>query len=129
LSKTKKDKKNNKIRFSSEYTMLSILEYLCINSLNGPISKYHVLTKVPGIKRQRQDRVSEIMNMLEENGLIESIKTSSESTFYHVTDKGICAYSKWVKDFLDFTRLTYRLGEHRENREEDGRYHNYLMLV
>lgn len=108
--------------------MLSILEYLCINSLNGPISKYHVLTKVPGIKRQRQDRVSEIMNMLEENGLIESIKTSSESTFYHVTDKGICAYSKWVKDFLDFTRLTYRLGEHRENRE-DGRYHNYLMLV
>jgi predicted transcriptional regulator len=75
--------------------MLSILE----NSLNGPISKYHVLTKVPGIKLQRQDRVSEIMNMLEKNGLIESIKTSSESTFYHITNKGINAYSKWVRDF------------------------------
>jgi predicted transcriptional regulator len=113
LAQTKKDK-NNKLRFSSEYTMLSILEYLCINSLNGPISKYHVLTKVPGIKRQRQDRVSEIMNILEENGLIESIKTSSESTFYHVTDKGVNAYSKWVKDFLDFTRFTYKVGENKK---------------
>ena len=94
MTQTKKTKKN-KLRFSSKYTMLSILE----NSLNGPISKYHVLTKVPGIKLQRQDRVSEIMNMLEKNGLIESIKTSSESTFYHITNKGINAYSKWVRGF------------------------------
>jgi predicted transcriptional regulator len=126
LSKTKKDKKNNKIRFSSEYTMLSILEYLCINSLNGPISKYHVLTKVPGIKRQRQDRVSEIMNILEENGLIESIKTSSESTFYHVTNKGVNAYSKWVKDFLDFTRFTHnKLDENKKT----GTYPNNCVLL
>jgi hypothetical protein len=47
------------------------------------------------------------MNILEENGLIELIKTSSESTFYHVTNKGVNAYSKWVKDFLDFTRFTH----------------------
>ncbi len=107
--------------------MLSILEYLCINSLNGPISKYHVLTKVPGIKQQRQDRVSEIMNILEENGLIESIKTSSESTFYHVTDKGVNAYSKWVKDFLDFTRFTHnKLSKDKEN---DRYQNNYLLLV
>lgn len=126
MTQTKKIKKN-KLRFSSEYTMLSILEYLCINSLNGPISKYHVLTKVPGIKRQRQDRVSEIMNILEENGLIESIKTSSESTFYHVTDKGVNAYSKWVKDFLDFTRFTHnKLGE---NEEDDTYHNNYLLLI
>jgi predicted transcriptional regulator len=125
LTQIKKDRRN-KLRFSSEYTMLSILEYLCINSLNGPISKYHVLTKVPGIKRQRQDRVSEIMNVLEENGLIESIKTSSESTFYHVTDKGVNAYSKWVKDFLNFTRFTYnKPGESKEN----GQYHNNYLLL
>ena len=55
--------------------------------------------KVPAKYLQRQDRVSEIMNMLEKNGLIESIKTSSESTFYHITNKGINAYSKWVRDF------------------------------
>lgn len=109
--------------------MLSILEYLCINSLGGPISKYHILTKVPGIKSQRQDRIAEIMSILEENGLIESIKTSSESTFYHITDKGANAYSKWVKDFLDFTRFSYnKLSENKGH----GRYHiniNYLIQI
>lgn len=107
--------------------MLSILEYLCINTLSGPISKYHVLTKVPGIKRQRQDRISEIMSILEENGLIESIRTSSESTFYHVTDKGVNAYSKWVKDFLDFTRFSYN--KSGKNKENDRYHNNYLIQI
>lgn len=59
------------------------------------------------IKQQRQDRISEILSILEGNGFIESIKTSSESTFYQVTDEGTYAYSKWVKDFLNFTRFSY----------------------
>jgi len=33
---------------SQEYTLLCILEYLCFNSRNMPISKYHIITKVPG---------------------------------------------------------------------------------
>jgi DNA-binding PadR family transcriptional regulator len=88
--------------------MLSILEYLCINSIKAPVSKYHILTKVPGIKQQRKDRISDIMLTLENQGLISSIKTS-DSTFYHVTDKGLEAYSKWVKSFLNFTRSAYGL--------------------
>jgi predicted transcriptional regulator len=92
-----------KKRFSTEYTMLSILEYFCIN-LNTAISKYHIINKIPGIRQQRQDRVSSIMSILEANGFIKSIKTSADSTFYQVTNKGIDAYSKWVKDFLDFAR-------------------------
>lgn len=99
-----KKKKRDKQPFSSEYTMLSILEYLCTNSLTGPISKYHIVTKVPGIKQQRQDRITGI---LEEHGFIESIKTSSEFTFYKTTEKGYNAYSKWVKDFLSFARFSY----------------------
>ena len=83
--------------------MLSILEYLCINSLNTPISKYHIINKIPVIRQQRQDRVSSIMGILEANGFIKSIKTS-DSTFYQITNKGIEAYSKWVKEFLDFAR-------------------------
>jgi DNA-binding PadR family transcriptional regulator len=83
--------------------MLSILEYLCINSRRGPLSKYHILTKISVIKQQRHDRISEILNILEENGLIESTKTS-DSTFYEITDKGNKVYHKWVKDFLDFVR-------------------------
>jgi predicted transcriptional regulator len=93
-----------KRRFSTEYTMLSILEYLSINSLNAPVSKYHILNKTPGIRQQRQDRVSDIMSILEANGFINSIKTSSNSTFYQITKKGIYEYTKWVKDFLDFAR-------------------------
>ena len=84
--------------------MLSILEYLCINSLNTPISKYHIINKISGIRQQRQDRVSSIMSILEANGFIKSIKTSADSTFYQITNNGIDAYSKWVKEFLDFAR-------------------------
>lgn len=94
---------NEKKRLSAEYTMLSILEYLCINSLSGPLSKYHILTKVSVIKQQRHDRISEILNILEENGLIGSTKIS-DSTFYEITDKGNKVYHKWVKDFLNFVR-------------------------
>ena len=94
---------NEKKRLSAEYTMLSILEYLCINSQSGPLSKYHILTKIAGIKQQRHDRISEILNTLEENGLIRSTKIS-DSTFYEITDKGNMVYHKWVKDFLDFVR-------------------------
>lgn len=87
--------------------MLSILEYLYINSIKAPVSKYHILTKVPGIKRK--DRISDIMLTLENQGLISSIKPS-DSTFYHVTDKGVEAYSKWVKSLnMNFTRSAYGL--------------------
>ncbi len=90
--------------------MFSILEYLCINSFNSPVSKYHILTKIPNIKQQRQDRISDILKVLEENGFIESIKTT-ESTFYKSTDKGNEAYVKWVKNFLSFVRSSYQFKE------------------
>ena len=60
-------------RFSSEYTMLSIIEYLCLYSRKTPISKYHIMTKINGIKQQRPDRISLILNKLEQNGYIKSI--------------------------------------------------------
>jgi DNA-binding PadR family transcriptional regulator len=88
--------------------MLSILEYLCINTIKTPVTKYHIITKVPGIKQQRKDRISDIMLTLENQGLINSIRTS-DSTFYQVTDKGVEAYSRWVKSFLNFTRSAYGL--------------------
>jgi DNA-binding PadR family transcriptional regulator len=94
---------SEKKRLSAEYTMLSILEYLCINSQSGPLSKYHILTKISVIRQQRHDRISQILNNLEENGYIESTKTS-DSTSYKITEKGYEIYHKWVKDFLDFVR-------------------------
>jgi predicted transcriptional regulator len=94
-----------KRRFSSEFTMLSILEYLCTNTQNMPVSKYHIVTKVPGIKQQRPDRVTHIMDALEKNGFIISTKTPN-ATFYKITEKGIEAYFKWIRDFLDFARFS-----------------------
>lgn len=88
--------------------MLSILEYLCINAIKTPVTKYHLITKVHSIKQQRKDRISDIMLTLEKQGFISSIKTS-DSTFYQVTDKGSEAYLRWVKGFLNFTRSAYGL--------------------
>jgi predicted transcriptional regulator len=70
-----------------------------------PVSKYHIITKVPSIKRQRPDRVGHIMDGLVKNGFISYTKTPN-ATFYQITEKGINAYFKWIKDFLDFARFT-----------------------
>ena len=92
-----------KKRFSSEYTMLAILEYLCTESRSMPITKYHIVSKIPAIKRQRPDRISQIMDTLERNGYIKSIKTIN-ATYYSSTDKGMEAYMDWAQKFLDFAR-------------------------
>jgi DNA-binding PadR family transcriptional regulator len=70
-----------------------------------PVSKYHLVTKVTGIRQQRPDRVNFIMDTLERNGFISSTKTPN-ANFYQITPKGIEAYSKWIKDFLDFARFS-----------------------
>jgi predicted transcriptional regulator len=84
--------------------MLSILEYLCTNTQKMPVSKYHIITKVSSIKQQRPDRVRYIMDALKKNEFIKSTKTPN-ATFYQITEKGIDAYFKWIKDFLDFARF------------------------
>jgi DNA-binding PadR family transcriptional regulator len=81
---------------------------MCTHALNISITKYHILTKVPEIKQQRPDRITYIMNTLEQNGFIKSIKTSN-STYYQATEKGLKAYAKWAKDFLDFARFNSTL--------------------
>ena len=90
-------------RFSNEYTILSILEYFCLDSRKVAISKYHIMTKISEIKQQRPDRVSHILIKLEKNGYIESIETPN-TKFYLITEKGFEAYLKWIKDFLTFVR-------------------------
>jgi hypothetical protein len=65
---SEKDKKDSKKgRFSSEYTMLSILEYLYVNSRKTVVSKYNIVTNTPGIRQQRADRVNLMMVSLENN--------------------------------------------------------------
>jgi predicted transcriptional regulator len=93
-----------KKRLSSEYTMLSILEYLYTNSQRLPVSKFNIVTHTPGIKSQRPDRVNLMIDSLQNNGFIMPVKTST-STSYQITEKGINEYTKWVKNFLEFARV------------------------
>jgi predicted transcriptional regulator len=69
-----------------------------------PVSKYHIVTKIPSIKQQRPDRVKNIMDTLERNGFVNPTHTAN-AIFYQITEKGVDAYFKWVKDFLDFARF------------------------
>jgi DNA-binding PadR family transcriptional regulator len=70
------------------------------------------MTKITAIRQQRPDRISLILNRLEENGYIKSttIDTSSSSStnpptkLYLITEKGFDAYLKWIKEFLFFVR-------------------------
>jgi predicted transcriptional regulator len=100
------EKKKKKNRFSSEYTMLSILEYLYTNTQKMSVSKYNIVTNTPGIKQQRPDRVNAMIESLEKNEYITSVNTSSNLTFYRITQNGIDAYERWIKEFLDFARST-----------------------
>lgn len=67
------------------------------------MSKYHISTKIPGIKLQRRDRVSAMMDLLEKKELVKSIQTTS-TIFYQITENGVDAYFNWVKPFLEFAR-------------------------
>ena len=84
--------------------MLSILEYLCLYSKKTPVSKYHIMTKINAIRQQRPDRITLILNGLEENGYIKSTVDTSNVKLYLITEKGFDAYLKWIKDFLSFVR-------------------------
>jgi DNA-binding PadR family transcriptional regulator len=115
-----KNKKNRELgmdgkrkeRLSSEYTILSILEYLCVYSKSIPISKYHMVNKIPGINQQRFDRINNLLEKMEQNGFIES-RSSADMKFYLVTEKGEGAYYQWVKSFLDFSRVLNKLDDDR----------------
>ena len=99
--------------------MFVILEYLYSNSRSNSsispdpttkpravsVSKYHIMTKIPELKQQRQDRLSTILQTLERNELIDSTVTPN-ATFYCITEKGAAIYLKWVSDFLRFFRET-----------------------
>jgi hypothetical protein len=80
-------RRRKKNRFSSEYTMLSILEYLYTNTRNLPTSKYNIVTNTLAIKQQRPDSVNLMIDSLEKNGYITSVNTSSNITFYKITQK------------------------------------------
>jgi len=92
-----------KKRYSSEYTMLCILEYLYTKTQTSPVTKYNITNSVVGIKQQRSDRIDMLLITLEKNGYVLR-SVGGHGIFYQITQAGTDAYSKWIKDFLEFTR-------------------------
>lgn len=85
--------------------MLSIIEYLFNNAQRTPVTKFNIVTNTPGIKQQRPDRINLMMDLLVRNLYIKTIVTSN-ATYYQITERGIDAYLNWMKDFLEFARIS-----------------------
>lgn len=92
-------------RQSFEYTLLAILEYFVRHESLGPVTKYHVMNRVPSLPTQRQDRVSEILDLLVVRGWVSLEKQDSGTAVYRITSQGKVEYEKWVREFLSFVRI------------------------
>jgi DNA-binding PadR family transcriptional regulator len=65
---------------------------------------------------------------LKKNGYIISEHTSSNITFYKITQKGIDEYEKWIKNFLDFARNTNIGGGSITNELSDDDSNRSIVL-
>jgi DNA-binding PadR family transcriptional regulator len=94
-----------KDRQSFEYTVLAILEYFVRHESLGPLTKYHIMNRVPGLATQRQDRVSEILDLLVTRGWIALEKRERGNAVYRITQEGRDEYQKWIREFLSFVKI------------------------
>lgn len=94
-----------KDRQSFEYTILAILEYFVRHESLGPVTKYHVMNRVPGLATQRQDRVSEILDLLVTRGWVSLQKEEKGNAVYSITQEGRIEYQKWIREFLSFVKI------------------------
>lgn len=97
---------SERARYSYEYTVFTILEYLFTRKFSEPVSKYHIMTRVR-LPSQRPDRVSAIVDLLVAKGWVSLVKTEHAS-FYQITPAGETEYNRWIKAFLDFARSLYQ---------------------
>jgi len=91
-------------RQSFEFTVLTILEYLVRHEVSGPVSKYHIMNRVPDLPSQRRDRVSAILELLVERGWVFTESKEDGVIGYRISESGKAEYKKWVGQFLSFVR-------------------------
>lgn len=91
-------------RWSFEFTVLTLLEYLVTHELTGPVTKYHLMNRVPGLPSQRRDRVSTILDLLVQKGWATTETHEDGIVGYMVSQSGKDEYRRWVSQFLAFAR-------------------------
>lgn len=94
-------------RYSFEYLILKILGYFFRNKSNGPFSKYHLMTKIKGLPAQRQDRISDVLELLIKKGWIVTFPIPSENRIlYNISKEGEEWYRRrgifFEKDLLQY---------------------------
>ena len=98
-------------RQSFEFTILAILEYLVRQEPIGPVTKYHLMNRVPGLPSQRQDRVSAILDLLVQRGWA-TAEAKDDTVAYLITQAGKTEYDKWAKQFLAWVRTLRTPNDH-----------------
>ena len=91
-------------RWSFEFTVLTLLEYLVTHEIAGSVTKYHLMNRVPGLPSQRRDRVSSILELLVQKGWATIESQEDGVVGYRVSQSGKEEYRKWVSQFLAFAR-------------------------
>ena len=98
-------------RQSNEYVGFVIMGYLVVKRERGEegCSPFHLATRVPQLNGQRQERIQQILDLLEEGGLV-GARTYPRATYYEVTDQGMEWYKRSAKAFFEPFLAMYRGG-------------------
>ena len=70
-------------------------------------SPFHLATRVPQLKSQRQDRVQLVLDLLEDGGLVR-VQSYDRASYYEATDAGVDWYKTSAKRFFDPFMSMYR---------------------
>jgi predicted transcriptional regulator len=71
------------------------------------ISPYAIMRKVRRLNTQKQDRVEEILELFEKNGLVRS-RSAQRARYYEITDKGMEWYKRIAKAFYEIFLGLYK---------------------
>ena len=101
--------KKRNIRNSREWLYLRLFEYMlhARNHLDSKpdFSKYELMTKVPNLPSQRQDRISEIVEKMIELNHLKIVYKAPNATYYNITKEGREWYNNLGRKFKKFSEM------------------------
>ena len=88
-------------RQSDHYVAYLVMGYLVRRKENGErgCAPFHLTTRIPNLRTQRQDRIQDILDLMENSGYVKASKYP-RATYYEITDKGMEWYKTAAKLFF-----------------------------
>jgi len=99
--------KKRNIRNSREWLYLRLFEYMlrAARARSEGFSKYELMTKVPNLPSQRQDRMSEILEKMVELNHLKIVFEAPNATYYNITNEGREWYHDLGRKFKTFSEM------------------------